>query len=199
MNDVTSPAEPAAPFQFGIIDLLCLTFVAALATAYLRSHDLHAYLPGLLSITLAALLAVIIGRLRKSIATSVFWAVLLAAMMQVMVTEVILLHRTGVLVWPLATAFSAAIVATAAPHLYRRMLLGASCVGLPLTVYALLVARPFSLALPNIASAFIGGAGLAVVISLCQWLDTAKGIRQSISAAALASGAIAIAWLEHVT
>ncbi|WP_153559419.1 hypothetical protein [Roseimaritima sediminicola] len=197
---------PAGPlWQFGIADLLCLTFVMALAATYLRGHAWQPYAWSPLSLLLTVFLASVVGAWRGQWLAALFWGVLLTAMVQVMVSEVILLHPAGVVVWPVAAGLAAALVASDPrwqlhrPALTPRVVQAVWAVGVPITTYAAIVARPFSLAIPNIVSAVLGAIGLAIVVTVCQWLDASDRLRQSYAATALATLAIAVAWLEYLT
>ncbi len=156
--------------QFRLSTIFVLTLVATVLAAFLSPRGNDLLLSGMLTAVGAATFALAVGYFWPPLVDRVFWAIVVTAMMQAVCAEVDLLARLEIFAWP-ATAGVAAAMAVGHRNLYIRMVMSGLAAGLCFAAFATQIDARLADLVMNIVCATIGGALLAVLISVIQWLE----------------------------
>lgn len=166
-----------AGLQFRLSTIFVLTLVASILAAFLNPKGSDMLLAGMATTAVSLLFALVIGYFRSSIADRVFWAVVVAAMMQAVAANVILLDRSGIYAWPIVAGFAAAIAAGKS-NLYFRMLAASATAAVTIIPYVVSLEPKAPVILSYVTCAAIGGALLTIMIDLVRWAEQKHRIPQ---------------------
>ncbi|TWU59492.1 hypothetical protein Poly51_22800 [Rubripirellula tenax] len=197
MSDDGESVDHAVPakdtLQFRLSSIFVVTLVATILAAFLsaRGHDMM--LAGVVTTIASAAFALALGRLRPPRIDRVFWGVVVAAMMQVVASEVTLLDRqAGVYAWPIVAGFAAVVAAGRSP-LYRRMLIAALTAAILILPYVIYFCGRPEAVVPYVICAAIGGALLTFMIDAVRWLEARFRVPQPLVGISLVLAAMAFA------
>ena len=181
MADQSPPTESNAtgqrPLQFRLSTIFALTLIASILAAFLRPRGNDLMLAGAVTTFCSLLFALVVGSFRPPRIDRVFWGVVVAAMMQAVCAEVILLDRTGIYAWPLVAGF-AAVAAAGNSNRYGRMILAAGTAGVIILAYIVWLGATTSVIIAYVACASIGAALLTFLIDVTKWLEQTRRIGQ---------------------
>jgi hypothetical protein len=156
--------------QFRLSTIFVLTLVATVLAAYLSPLGNDLLLAGLTSAVVSLVVAFAVGSIRPPLVDRVFWGMVVAAMMQAVCADIDKLDRLEIFAWPI-TAGVAAVFAVGCDNMYRRMVLAGLAAGLCFAGFATNINASTTILALNVICAVIGGALLAVMITLISWLE----------------------------
>ncbi len=188
-----APTEQSSPsdksIQFRLSTIFVLTLVAGILAAFLRPHGNDMMLSGLVTTVTSLIFALAVGYVRPPLVDRVFWGIVVAAMMQAVCANVILLDRTGIYAWPLVAGF-AAVAASGNSNRYGRMIIAAATAGLIIFAYIAWLGASNAVILAYITCASVGGALLTILVDVTKWLEQTRRIPQPAIGLALVLAAI---------
>lgn len=178
-NHQSVPGQPSVPsqqsVQFRLSTMFVLTLIAGILAAFLSPRGNDLMLAGVITTASSLAFGLFVGSLFPPRLDRVFWGVVVAAMMQAVTANVILLDRTGIYAWPIVAGF-AAVSAAGQSNRYRRMVLAAVSAGSLIFGYISWLGANQGLILAYVTCASIGGALLVLLIDLTRWLRTSLRI-----------------------
>ncbi len=178
MADPSNPTDqPPRAIQFQLSTIFVLTLVASILAAFLSPRGNDLMLAGMICVMGSLIFALVVGYLRPPLADRVFWGVVIAAMMQAVCAEVILLDRSGIYAWPLAAGL-AAVVAAGDASLVIRSVLSSLTAAAIIAVYVISLSVSNVAIVSNVVCAAIGGALLTCLIDVVQWTSHRRRIPQ---------------------
>lgn len=167
------PLRSSEPLRlrFGIGSLLWLTGIVSMVAAYVKSLGEFELTMGLFTFFVCCSIGVLWGIYDGAKAERFFWAMVAGVLMQIATFNVLLMHRTGMIAWPVIASMTAALIADGRGHLLSRMFVAAFSASLYYSVYMLLLRMPIATMWPEAVCAPIGGALLPVLMAICQRLS----------------------------
>ncbi|MFK8113680.1 MAG: hypothetical protein AB8B91_15870 [Rubripirellula sp.] len=189
-NDSGPTRSAQASLQFRLSTIFVLTLIATILAAFLNPRGSDRMLAALVTVLCSLAFACVVGFLRPPLVDRVFWGVVVAAMMQAVCAEVILLDRSGIYAWPIVAGFSA-VIAAGQSGFYQRMAATAVIAGLIIGAYVISMSSPMTVVIAYIVCAAIGGALLTVLIDSVRWSEHRFRIPQPAIGLTLVLAAIA--------
>lgn len=183
------PSQPEKSVQFRLSTIFVLTLVAGILAAFLSPKGSDMMLAGLVTSLASLIFALLVGYIRPPLVDRLFWGIVVAAMMQAVCANVILLDRTGIYAWPLVAGF-AAVAASGNSNRYGRMILAAATAGLIIFAYIAWLGASNKVILAYVTCASVGGAMLTILVDVTKWLEQARRIPQPAIGLALVLAAI---------
>lgn len=183
------PSQPAESVQFRLSTIFVLTLVAGILAAFLNPRGNDMMLAGLVTTTASLIFAFAVGYIRPPLVDRIFWGIVVAAMMQAVCANVILLDRSGIYAWPLVAGF-AAVAASGNSNRYGRMIIAAATAGLIILAYIAWLGASNALILAYVTCASVGGALLTILVDVTKWLEQTRRIPQPAIGLALVLVAI---------
>ncbi|EMI20850.1 membrane protein [Rhodopirellula maiorica SM1] len=183
--------------QFRLSTIFVLTLIASILAAFLRPRGNDLMIAGMVTTISCLAFGMLVGKLRPPLMQRVFWGVVVAAMMQAVASNTILLDRKGIYGWPIAAGF-AAVVASGNSNLYRRMFQAAVAAATVVAIYMASVPANWTTSIANSICAAIGGALLAVLVEVVNWLQRKTHIPLPITGLALVLSAIVFAAIAPI-
>lgn len=178
------------PLQFRLSTIFVLTLIATVLAAFLSPRGNDMLLAGFVTTVASLLFGLVVGMIRAPLVDRIFWGVTVAAMMQAVCAEVILLDRQlEIYAWPITAGF-AAVVSAGRSNLYFRMIASAATAGTLIAAYVVWVSSTPIVIVSYVACAAIGGALLNILVDGVGWLERVGRIPQPAVALALVLGAI---------
>jgi branched-subunit amino acid transport protein len=187
--NAVQPSQAEKSVQFRLSTIFVLTLVAGILAAFLSPHGNDLMLAGLVTTVTSLIFALAVGYVRPPLVDRVFWGIVVAAMMQAVCANVILLDRTGIYAWPLVAGF-AAVAAAGTSNRYGRMLLAAATAGLIIFAYIAWLGASNVLILAYVTCASVGGALLTILVDVTKWLEQTRRIPPPAIGLALVLAAI---------
>ncbi|GAA4460033.1 hypothetical protein GCM10023156_40430 [Novipirellula rosea] len=178
--------------QFRLSTIFVLTLIASILAVFLRPRGNDLMIAGMVSTISSLAFGMLVGKVRPPLMQRVFWGVVVAAMMQAVVSNTILLDRKGIYGWPIAAGF-AAVVAAGNSNLYRRMIQGAIAAATVVAIYMVSLPTDSITGFANTICAAIGGALLAVLVDVVNFLQRRTTVPLPITGLALVLVAMAFA------
>ena len=182
-----SPAREG--LQFRLSTIFVLTLVASILAAYLNPKGSDMLLAGLVTVASSLVFALAVGYFRVPQMDRVFWAVVVAAMMQAVAANVTLLDRMGIYAWPIVAGF-VATVAAGKSNMYFRMMVAATTSAVLIVPYVLSVDNDSPVVVSYVVCAAIGGALLTIMIDFVRWIEQRYRVAQPLIGLTLVIAAI---------
>ncbi|GAA5509441.1 hypothetical protein [Novipirellula caenicola] len=200
--DPDQPSPQANPqrddlLQFRLSTIFVLTLIASILAAFLRPRGNDLMIAGMVSTISSLAFGVIVGKIRPPMMQRVFWGVVVAAMIQAVASNTILLDRKGIYGWPIAAGF-AAVVASGNSNLYRRMFQAAMVAAAVVAIYMASVPANATTSIANAICAAIGGALLAVLVEVVNAFQRKTHLPMPVTGLALVLAAIVFAVIAPI-